>query len=62
MIAVVVAAPPTRTHLWFHMFKADQLAHTHMTGFMVKFKIYRKVLTYTATMSQLLSIIKPSVQ
>lgn len=36
LIAVVVAAPTTSTHLWYHMFASDQLAHTHIAGFMVR--------------------------
>jgi hypothetical protein len=35
MIAVVVATPPTTTHLWYLMFNGDQLVNTHLPGFMV---------------------------
>ena len=36
LIAVVVAAPTSSTHLWYHMFASDQLSHTHIAGSMVK--------------------------
>ncbi len=35
MVAVVLACPPRSNHLWYHMFAADGLLGTHMTGFMV---------------------------
>jgi hypothetical protein len=35
MIAVVVATPPTTTHLWYLMFNGDQLVNTHLPGFML---------------------------
>ena len=35
MVAAVLACPPRSNHLWYHLFAADELNGTHMTGFMV---------------------------
>ena len=35
LIAVVLGCPPQSSHLWYHMFAAEDLANTYITGFMV---------------------------
>lgn len=35
MVAVVLACEPCSNHLWYHMFAANELSGSHMTGFMV---------------------------
>ena len=35
LIAVVLATPHQSTHLWYHMFKPEELSGTYMTGFMM---------------------------
>ena len=35
MVAAVLAYPPQHIHLWYHMFAADELLNTFMTGFLV---------------------------
>ena len=35
LIAPVLGSPPHSNHLWYHMFAADKLHNTFMTGFMV---------------------------
>ena len=35
VIAVVLALPEERNHLWYHMFHPDSLRNTYVTGFMV---------------------------
>ena len=35
MLAVVMGSPPRSNHLWYHLFAADKLQRTYMTGFMV---------------------------
>ena len=35
MVAIVVASPPRSNHLWYHMFAADGLPFSYMTGFLV---------------------------
>ena len=35
MVAAVLACPPRSNHLWYHLFAANELNDTHMTGFMV---------------------------
>ena len=36
MVAAVLACPPRSNHLWYHLFAANELNDTHMTGFMVR--------------------------
>lgn len=36
LVAVIIGCQPQSTHLWYHMFAADQLKGTYMTGFMVR--------------------------
>ena len=36
MVAAVLACPPQSNHLWYHLFAANELNNTHMTGFMVR--------------------------
>ena len=36
MVAVVIGCPSRSNHLWYHMFAADKLVNTYMTGFMVR--------------------------
>ena len=35
LMAVVVGSPTHSNHLWYHMFAAEKLHNTFMTGFMV---------------------------
>lgn len=35
LMAVILGSPSRSNHLWFHMFAADRLQNTYMTGFMV---------------------------
>ena len=35
MIAAVLGCPPQSNHLWYHVFAADELKNSYMTGFMV---------------------------
>ena len=37
MVAAVLACPPKSNHLWYHMFAANELNDTYMTGYMVSF-------------------------
>lgn len=37
MIAMVMGCPARSNHLWYHLFAADELRGTYMTGFMVYF-------------------------
>ena len=36
MVAAVLACPPQSNHLWYHLFAANELNNTHVTGFMVR--------------------------
>ncbi len=36
LVAVVLGSPSRSNHLWFHLFAADRLEGTYMTGFMVR--------------------------
>ena len=36
MVAAVLACPPRSSHLWYHLFAANELNNTHVTGFMVR--------------------------
>ena len=36
MVAAILACPPRSNHLWYHLFAANELNHTHVTGFMVR--------------------------
>ena len=36
MVAMVMGCPSYSNHLWYHMFAADELKNTYMTGFMVR--------------------------
>ena len=36
MVAMVMGCPSRSNHLWYHMFAADELVNTYMTGFMVR--------------------------
>ena len=40
MVAMVIGCPSHSNHLWYHMFVADKLVNTYMTGFMVS--IYKE--------------------
>ena len=35
LMAVILGSPSRSNHLWFHMFAADRLQNSYMTGFMV---------------------------
>ena len=35
MVAAVLACQPHSSHLWYHMFEADKLRETYITGFLV---------------------------
>jgi len=35
LIAIVLGSSPEASHLWFHMFKPEELQNTYLTGFMV---------------------------
>ena len=35
LVGVVLGSPTSSNHLWYHMFAADKLENTYMTGFMV---------------------------
>ena len=39
VIAIILASEPRSNHLWYHMFAADALQDTYMTGFMVKYVV-----------------------
>ena len=39
MVAAILACPPRSSHLWYHLFAANELNNTHVTGFMVRFYI-----------------------
>ena len=36
MVAAILACPPRSNHLWYHLFAANELNNTHVTGFMVR--------------------------
>ena len=46
MVAVVLACEPCSNHLWYHMFAANELSGSHMTGFMVSPIIITEELSY----------------
>ena len=35
MVAVALACPDQKTHLWYHLFSPDELRGTYVTGFLV---------------------------
>ena len=35
LVGVVLGSPTSSNHLWYHLFAADKLENTYMTGFMV---------------------------
>ena len=39
MVAAILACPPRSSHLWYHLFAANELNSTHVTGFMVRFYV-----------------------
>ena len=43
MIAVVLGCPSQSNHLWYHMFAPEELTSTHITGFMVRTRLYTQV-------------------
>ena len=40
MVAAILACPPRSNHLWYHLFAANELNHTHVTGFMVRLYVH----------------------
>jgi len=40
MVAAVLACPPQSNHLWYHLFAANELNDTYMTGFMVNKSLF----------------------
>ena len=50
MIAVVMELPSRSNHLWYHMFAADELVNTYMTGFMVQFYIIAREMDHCVEM------------
>jgi hypothetical protein len=40
MVAMVMGCPSHSNHLWYHMFAADELVNTYMTGFMVSIHVH----------------------
>ncbi len=40
VIAVVLATPHQSTHLWYHMFKPEELCGTHMTAFLMVYQVF----------------------
>ncbi len=35
LVAMIVGSPKQSNHLWYHLFAADMLENSYMTGFMV---------------------------
>ena len=56
MVAVVLACEPRSNHLWYHMFAADGLSGSYMTGFMVRtlFPLYYFFLVTKVTLHNLI--------